>query len=167
MFFIPNFIWLLISRFTMLFVAYLSYITACKPSCFRCCIVALSLLSSPQQKMINPASLTNLTWDGSRRISSLWTLIPKISAANACLIAIGTDWHLGSWYVGYLVVMPCVRNTTGYLFCLRRIIAQMSGLKEENTIFRSPPYSNTTFRIISRYMLRSNGWLSSNVPSWR
>jgi len=62
--------------------------------------------------------------------------------------------------------MPCVKNTTGYLFCLRRIIAQISGLNEENTIFRSPPYSNTTFKIISRYMLRSKGWLSSNVPSW-
>jgi len=39
----------------------LSYMTACKPSFFRYWIVSLSLLSSPQQKIINPMSLTNLT----------------------------------------------------------------------------------------------------------
>lgn len=35
-------------------------------------------------------------------------------------------------------ILTTVRNMTGYLFCLYLSIVQMSGLKQENTMRRSP-----------------------------
>lgn len=40
----------------------LSKMTPCNPNCFRWRIVSLLLLSLPQQKIINPASITHFTY---------------------------------------------------------------------------------------------------------
>lgn len=112
----------------------------------------------------------------------MYTSIPR---QRAKFTADGIVWHRASWYIGYLDVMPWVRNTTGYFACLYftlkkktrefdgfpansgTYIVQISGWKQEKTILRLPPCSNTTFNTASRYVFKSNGLSSSKVPSCR
>lgn len=110
--------------------------------------------------------------------------ITNKSAQLAKLMAFSTFFVRLSEYGGYFEVTPCVRNITGYLFCLnlalRRefqkiqkkssktrpktgyftlstYIAQTSGLKEEKIIKRRPAFANTTWRILSTYSFMSIG----------
>lgn len=56
---------------------------------------------------------------------SEFTNIPRLTAKWT---AIGTPWQRGSWYGGYLLVTPCVRNITGYLFCFNLILKRIINL---------------------------------------
>lgn len=58
-------------------------------------------------------------------LSSVITNIPRLTAKWT---AIGTPWQRRSWYGGYLLVTPCVRNITGYLFCFNLILREIKNL---------------------------------------
>lgn len=65
-----------------------------------------------------------------------------------------------------LLFSPYSLTTASQNICYCRFICskltwQISGLKQENIILRSPPYLSTTSKMVSRYKFKSVGWYSS------